>query len=26
VLPLDAKLQVKIGDMVKGGVTIIATW
>ena len=26
VLPLDTKLQVKIGDTVKGGVTIIALW
>ena len=26
VLPLDAKIQVKIGDMVHGGVTIIALW
>ena len=26
VLPLDAKLQVKIGENVKGGVTIIALW
>jgi phosphatidylserine decarboxylase len=26
ILPLDAKLQVKIEDKVKGGVTIIALW
>ena len=26
LLPLDAKLQVKIGDKPKGGVTVIATW
>jgi len=26
ILPLEAKLQVKIGDNVKGGVTIIALW
>jgi phosphatidylserine decarboxylase len=26
LLPLDAKLHVKIGDMPKGGVTVIATW
>ena len=26
VLPLDTKLQVKIGENVKGGVTIIALW
>lgn len=26
LLPLDAKINVKIGDMPKGGVTIIATW
>ena len=26
LLPLDPKLQVKIGDKVKGGVTIIALW
>jgi len=26
LLPLDTKLQVKIGDTVKGGVTIIALW
>ncbi len=26
LLPLDAKLHVKIGDRPKGGVTVIATW
>jgi phosphatidylserine decarboxylase len=26
LLPLDAKVQVKIGDLPQGGVTIIATW
>jgi phosphatidylserine decarboxylase len=26
LLPLDAKVQVKIGDMPKGGVTVVATW
>ena len=26
LLPLDAKLHVKIGDTPKGGVTVIATW
>jgi phosphatidylserine decarboxylase len=26
LLPLDAKIQVKIGDKTKGGVTVIATW
>jgi phosphatidylserine decarboxylase len=26
LLPLDAKINVKIGDKPKGGVTIIATW
>jgi phosphatidylserine decarboxylase len=26
LLPLDAKLKVKIGDTPKGGVTVIATW
>ena len=26
LLPLEAKVQVKIGDFVKGGVTIIALW
>jgi phosphatidylserine decarboxylase len=26
LLPLDANLQVKIGDKPKGGVTILATW
>ena len=26
LLPLDAKVQVKIGDKPKGGVTVIATW
>ena len=26
VLPLEAKVQVKIGDMVQGGVTVIAVW
>lgn len=26
LLPLDAKIQVKIGDKVQGGVTIIAIW
>ena len=26
LLPLDAKLQVKIGDKPKGGLTVIATW
>ena len=26
LLPLDAKIQVKIGDKPKGGVTVIATW
>ena len=26
LLPLDAKLEVKIGDMPKGGVTVVATW
>lgn len=25
-LPLDAKVNVKIGEMTKGGVTIVATW
>jgi len=26
LLPLDARLQVKIGDKPKGGLTVIATW
>jgi len=26
LLPLDAKIQVKIGDQPKGGVTVVATW
>ena len=26
LLPLDAKLEVKIGDIPKGGVTVVATW
>ncbi len=26
LLPFDAKVQVKIGDKPKGGVTVIATW
>jgi phosphatidylserine decarboxylase len=26
LLPIDAKIQVKIGDKPKGGVTVIATW
>jgi phosphatidylserine decarboxylase len=26
LLPLDAKIQVKIGDKPQGGVTVIATW
>jgi phosphatidylserine decarboxylase len=26
LLPLDARVQVKIGDKPKGGVTVIATW
>ena len=26
LLPLDAKINVKIGDKPKGGVTVIATW
>ncbi len=26
LLPLDAKIHVKIGDMPKGGVTVIASW
>lgn len=26
LLPLDARIQVKIGDLPKGGVTVIATW
>jgi phosphatidylserine decarboxylase len=26
LLPLDAKIQVKIGDKPEGGVTVIATW
>jgi phosphatidylserine decarboxylase len=26
LLPLDAKIKVKIGDKPKGGVTVIATW
>ncbi|MBS1620384.1 MAG: phosphatidylserine decarboxylase family protein [Bacteroidetes bacterium] len=26
LLPLDTKIQVKIGDKVKGGVTVIANW
>jgi phosphatidylserine decarboxylase len=26
LLPLDAKVQVKIGDKVQGGVSVIATW
>lgn len=26
LLPLDAKIQVKIGDKPKGGVTVVATW
>jgi phosphatidylserine decarboxylase len=26
LLPLNAKVQVKIGEMVKGGVTVIAKW
>jgi hypothetical protein len=25
-LPLDAKVNVKIGDKPKGGVTVVATW
>ena len=26
LLPLDAKVQVKIGETTKGGVTVVATW
>jgi hypothetical protein len=26
LLPLDAKVQVKIGEMAWGGVSVIATW
>jgi phosphatidylserine decarboxylase len=26
LLPLDSKIHVKIGDMPKGGVTVIASW
>jgi len=26
LLPLDAKILVKIGDMPKGGITVVATW
>jgi len=26
LLPLDAKVQVKIGDTPQGGVTVVATW
>jgi phosphatidylserine decarboxylase len=26
LLPLDAKINVKIGDKPLGGVTVIATW
>lgn len=26
LLPLDAKVQVKIGELTKGGVTVVATW
>ncbi|MBI3138158.1 MAG: phosphatidylserine decarboxylase family protein [Sphingobacteriales bacterium] len=26
LLPLDAKIQVKLGDKPKGGVTVVATW
>ncbi|HET9433736.1 MAG TPA: phosphatidylserine decarboxylase family protein [Chitinophagaceae bacterium] len=26
LLPLNAKIQVKIGEMVKGGVTVVALW
>jgi len=26
LLPLQAKVQVKIGDMAKGGITVVATW
>jgi len=26
LLPLNANVQVKIGDMAKGGVTVVATW
>jgi len=25
-LPIDAKVQVKIGDLPKGGITVVATW
>ena len=26
LMPLNAKIRVKIGENVKGGVTVIATW
>jgi phosphatidylserine decarboxylase len=26
LLPTDAKVQVKIGDKVQGGISVIATW
>jgi len=26
LLPINSKIQVRIGDNVKGGVTVIATW
>ena len=26
LLPLNAKIQVKIGELVKGGVTVVALW
>jgi phosphatidylserine decarboxylase len=26
ILPLDVKIKVKIGDIAKGGITVIATW
>ena len=26
LLPLDAKVHVKIGDLPKGGITVVATW
>jgi len=26
LLPLNAKIKVKINEMVQGGITVIATW
>jgi phosphatidylserine decarboxylase len=26
LLPLDARIQIKIGELSKGGITVLATW